>query len=89
MAARSTVRNRLAKPLPETWRRWLAEQGVPKRKYTAIARLTLVGGRVVEDVVLEEGWVVGVGRERVAGVFEQRLDFDPRLIEAIEILQSA
>jgi len=87
MAHRSAIRNRLAKPLPDAWRRWLVERGVPKRKYTAVCRLTLVGGRVVEEAIIEEGWVIALDRGRLAGVFEQRIDFDPRTIESIELLQ--
>jgi len=84
---RSAVRNRLAKPLPEEWRRWLVERGVPKRKYTAVCRATIVGGRVVEHLILEEGWVIALDKGHLAGSFEQRIDFDPRQIETLEIVQ--
>jgi hypothetical protein len=87
MHSKIAPRNRLAKVLPESWRRVLVERGVPKRKYTAVVRATLVGGRVIEDLIVEQGWIVAIGREGVAGTFEQRIDFDPRLIEAMEILQ--
>jgi hypothetical protein len=85
----SPIRNRLAKPLPEVWRRFLIEQGVPKRKYTAICRITLADGRIVEKAIIEEGWVVALDAEHLAGTFEQRIDFDPRMIESIEVLQWA
>lgn len=85
--ARSPVRNRLAKPLPDEWRRWLVEQGVPKRKYTAVCRATLADGRVIDPLVVEEGWVIATDRDHFAGTFEQRLDFDPRQITDLQILQ--
>jgi len=87
MGSRGEVRNRLAKPLPEEWRRFLVERGVPKRKYTAVLRVTLVGGRVIDELIVEEGWVVALDRSGVAGKIEQRIDFDPRMIEAVEIMQ--
>ncbi len=87
MSARSAVRNRLAKPLPESWRSYLIERGVPKRKYTAVCRATLADGRVIENLILEEGWVIALDKSHLAGTFEQRIDFDPRTIVAIELLQ--
>ena len=63
------------------------ERGVPKRKYTAVVRVMLVGGRVIEELIVEEGWVVALDRSGVAGKIEQRIDFDPRMIETIEIVQ--
>ncbi len=89
MHSKTPPRNRLAKMLPEQWRKVFVERGVPKRKYTAVVRMTLSGGRVIEDVIVEQGWIVSVGRQGLAGKFEQRIDFDPRLIETIEILQVA
>ena len=65
----------------------LVERGVPKRKYTAVVRAELVGGRVVEDMIIEEGWIIATSRDHLAGVFEQRIDFDPRQITGIEIKQ--
>ena len=87
MHSKIPPRNRLAKVLPEEWRRWLVSQGVPKRKYTAVLRATLVSGRVIEDLIVEEGWIVAIGRSGLGGTFEQRIDFDPRQITAIEIVQ--
>ena len=29
--------------------------GVPKRKYTAVCRATLAGGRVIEELIVEAG----------------------------------
>jgi hypothetical protein len=73
--------------LPEEWRRLLVEQGVPKRKYTAVVRAELVGGRVIEDLIIEQGWIIATSRDHLAGTFEQRIDFDPRQISAVEIKQ--
>jgi hypothetical protein len=68
-------------------RKLLVSHGVPKRKYTAVLRATLVGGRVVEDLIVEEGWIVATSREGLGGTFEQRIDFDPRQITDVEIKQ--
>ena len=87
MHSRTPPRNRLAKPLPAEWRTLLVERGVPKRKYTAVLRATLVGGRVIENLIVEEGWIVAVDRAGLAGTFEQRIDFDPRQITDVEIVQ--
>jgi hypothetical protein len=87
MASRGAVRNRLAKPLPENWRQFLIEHGVPKRKYTAVCRATLTDGRVIDQLIIEEGWVIALDKSHLAGTFEQRIDFDPREIEALEIIQ--
>jgi len=89
MAARGAIRNRLAKQLPQEWRRYLVERGVPRRKYTAVCRATLVTGRVIEELVIEEGWIIALDRSGLAGVFEQRIDFDPRQIESLQIVQVA
>jgi hypothetical protein len=87
MSSRSLPRNRLAKPLPDEWRKFLTDHGVPKRKYTAICRATLAGGRVIEELIVEEGWIIALDREGLAGVFEQRIDFEPRLIVELQLLQ--
>ena len=89
MHSKIPPRNRLAKVLPEEWRRLLVSRGVPKRKYTAVLRATLVGGRVIDDLIVEEGWIVALDRKGLAGQFEQRIDFDPRTITNIEIVQVA
>ena len=89
MHSKHPPRNRLAKPLPEQWRKLLVENGVPKRKYTAVLRVTLTDGRVIDELIVEQGWIVGLSREKLAGIFEQRIDFDPRTIETLEILQVA
>jgi hypothetical protein len=80
-------RNRLAKVLPEEWRTFLVAHGAPRRKCTAVVRAELVGGRVIEELIVEEGWIIALDRKGLAGTFEQRIDFDPRQITAIEIIQ--
>jgi len=87
MHSKAPPRNRLGKPLPEEWRKMLLEHGVPKRKYTAVLRATLVGGRVIEDMIVEQGWIIALDRNGLGGTFEQRIDFDPRTITDIEIMQ--
>jgi hypothetical protein len=87
MHSKEPPRNRLAKVLPEEWRKLLVSCGVPKRKYTAVLRATLVGGRVIEDLIVEEGWIIATSRKGLGGTFEQRIDFDPRQITDIEIKQ--
>jgi hypothetical protein len=87
MHSKTPPRNRLAKVLPEEWRKRLVASGVPKRKYTAVLRATLVGGRVIEEMIVEEGWIVALDREGLVGHRERRIDFDPRTITEIEILQ--
>jgi hypothetical protein len=89
MPPKTPPRNRLAKPLPEEWRQFLVARGVPKRKYTAVCRATLAGGRVVEHLIVEEGWIVALDRSGLSGQFEQRIDFDPRTITDLQILQVA
>jgi hypothetical protein len=87
MHSKDPPRNRLAKPLPEEFRKQLIAAGVPKRKYTAVLRATLVGGRIIEDLIVEQGWIVALDRKGLGGIFEQRIDFDPRTIESVEIVQ--
>ena len=87
MHSKTPPRNRLAKVLPDTWRTLLVSRGVPKRKYTAVLRATLTDGRVVEEMIVEEGWIIALTRAGLGGTFEQRIDFDPRTITAVEILQ--
>jgi hypothetical protein len=87
MHSRAPPRNRLAKVLPDEWRRLLVAHGAPKRKYTAVCRATLVGGRVIEELIVEQGWIIALDRAGLAGTFEQRIDFDPRTITDLEIVQ--
>lgn len=86
---KSAPRNRLAKKLPEEWREFLIAQGVPKRKYTAVCRAKLADGRVLDELIVEEGWIIATGRAFLAGAFEQRIDFDPRGITSLEVIQVA
>ena len=85
--SRTPPRNRLAKVLPDEWRQLLVSRGVPKRKYTAVCKATLAGGRVIEELIIEEGWIIALSKDGLSGIFEQRIDFDPRLIVELEILQ--
>ena len=87
MHSKTPPRNRLAKVLPEEWRQFLVANRVPKRKYTAVCRATLVSGRVVEQMIIEEGWIIALDKAGLAGHFEQRIDFDPRTIADLEIVQ--
>lgn len=87
MHSKSPPRNRLAKVLPEIWRKKLVESGAPRRKYTAVVRATLADGRVIEDMIVEEGWIIALSRDGLAGTFEQRIDFQPNDIEEMEIKQ--
>jgi hypothetical protein len=85
--SRTPRRNRLAKPLPERWRQWLVKQGVPRRKYTAVVRVMLAE-LLVENVVIEEGWIIATDLDRLAADrFEQVIDFDPERIESMELVQ--
>ena len=87
MHSKERPRNRLAKVLPEEWRKLLISKGVPKRKYTAVLRATLAGGRVVEEMIVEQGWIIALDRSGMAGTFEQRIDLDPRTITDVELIQ--
>jgi hypothetical protein len=87
MHSKVPPRNRLAKPLPEEWRKHLVANGVPKRKYTAVCKVELSDGRCIEQMIVEEGWIIALDKKGLAGTFEQRIDFDPREITSLEILQ--
>lgn len=87
MHSRTPPRNRLAKVLPDEWRRYLVEQGCPKRKYTAVCRAKLVNGREFEDLIIEEGWIIALDRKGLGGTFEQRIDFHPSEIVELELKQ--
>lgn len=89
MHSRTPPRNRLAKVLPEEWRNLLVSLGVPKRKYAAVCKATLTDGRVIEEMIVEQGWIVALDRSGLAGTFECRIDFDPRTITALEVIQVA
>lgn len=87
MHSKVPPRNRLAKVLPEEWRTMLVQNGVPRRKYTAVCRATLADGRVIDDLIIEEGWIIALDRAGLGGTFEQRIDFDPRTIAAMELVE--
>ena len=82
-------RNRLAKPLPAQWREHLISLGVPKRKSIAVCRATLADGRVFETLIVQDGWIISVSREHLTGQFEERIEFDPRAIVGMELVQTA
>ena len=86
MHSKYPTRNRLAKVLPEEWRTWLVQRDVPRRKYTAICKVTLVDGRVIDELIVEEGWIIALDRTGLGGVFERRIDFDPRAIVDVELV---
>ncbi len=88
MHSKTPPRNRLAKVLPEEWRDFLISQGVPKRKYTAVCRVKLTDGRVIEQLIVEQGWIIALDKSGLGGIFEQRIDFDPRTIVDVQIVQS-
>ncbi|HTL28991.1 MAG TPA: hypothetical protein VL282_07220 [Tepidisphaeraceae bacterium] len=85
--SKTPPRNRLAKVLPEQWRRVLLEQGAPRRKYTAVCSVTLEDGRTIDELIIEEGWVIALDRNGLGGTFEQRIDFDPRTITDLKVKQ--
>lgn len=87
MHSKTPPRNRLAKPLPQQWREFLLTKGVPKRKYTAVCKVSLPAGRVIDQLIVEQGWIVALDKSGLAGQFEQRIDFDPRQIISLEVLQ--
>ncbi|HEY0009755.1 MAG TPA: hypothetical protein VGB55_13585 [Tepidisphaeraceae bacterium] len=77
----------MAKVLPEEWRKYLTDRGCPKRKYTAVCRAVLVSDRVIEDLIIEEGWVIALSRAGLGGTFEERINFDPHTIVSLELKQ--
>ena len=87
MHSKNPPRNRLAKVLPDEWRQLLLDHGVPRRKYTAVLKATLTDGRVIENLIVEQGWIIALDRNGLGGIFEQRIDFDPRTITSVEIIQ--
>lgn len=87
MHAKTPPRNRLAKVLPEPFRRQLADHGIPRRKYTALLRATLSSGEVIPELVVEEGWIVALDRSGLAGKADRPIRIDPRDIVAIEVVQ--
>ena len=89
MHSKAPPRNRLAKVLPQEWREFLVASGVPKRKYTAVVRATLVGGRVIDELIVEEGWIIALDRTGLVGNAERRIDFDPRTVTDLQIIQVA
>lgn len=85
--SKSPPRNRLAKVLPEQWREVLLQHGAPRRKYTAVCSVTLDDGRTIDELIIEEGWIIALDRNGLGGTFEQRIDFDPRTITEMKVKQ--
>jgi hypothetical protein len=42
---------------------------------------------VIDEMIVEEGWIIALDRSGLGGTFERRIDIDPRQITAIEIVQ--
>lgn len=87
MHSKVPPRNRLAKVLPEPFRLQLQAAGVPKRKYTAILKATLADGSVIEEMVIEEGWIIALDRSGLSGHVDRPISLDPRQIQSVELLQ--
>lgn len=87
MHSKTPPRNRLAKVLPDAWRQYLVDRGCPKRKYTAVCRAKLASGRMIEDLIIEQGWVIALGKAGLGGTFEERIDFHPGEIVELELKQ--
>lgn len=88
MHSKEPPRNRLAKVLPKEFREQLAAAGIPKRKYTAILRATLTDGSAVEEMIVEQGWIVALDRSGLVGNDDRHIPLDPRTIVSVEIVQS-
>ena len=87
----------------EGWRKWLyrllAMTVVPAVLLLLGELLLYLGGyghsphfflaRAVDgqEMIVEKGWIIALGREGLAGIFEQRIDFDPRLIMVVQVIQ--
>lgn len=87
MHSKEPKRNRLAKVLPAEFREQLASAGVPRRKYTAIVRATCSDGRVFSEMIVEEGWIVGLDRSALVGSEPRPIPIDPRELVSIELVQ--
>jgi hypothetical protein len=87
MHSKTPPRNRLAKVLPEPFRKQLHDAGIPKRKYTAILRATLTTGETIEEMIVEQGWIIALTREGLAGTNDTPIPLDPRTIHSVEIIQ--
>ena len=88
MHSKTPPRNRLAKVFPEEWRDFLlARRACRERKYLAVVKAELVGGRVIENLIIEQGWIIATDRNGIGGTFEQRIDFDPNQIVSLAIIQ--
>lgn len=73
--------------LPDQWRQVLLVHGAPRRKYTAVCSVVLEDGRAIDELIIEEGWIIALDRDGLGGTFEQRIDFDPRTIADLQVKQ--
>lgn len=87
MHSKAPTRNPLGKLLPAPLRQQLHDAGVPKRKYAAVLRATLSDGTIIEDLIVEEGWIIGLDRSALAGTTERKIPLNPRDISSIEVKQ--
>ena len=46
-----------------------------------------MGGRVIEDLIIEEGWVIALSKAGLGGTFEERIDFHPAEISVLDLKQ--
>jgi hypothetical protein len=42
---------------------------------------------VIEELIVEEGWIVATDKSGLVGDSERRIDFDPRQILDLQIIQ--
>jgi len=42
---------------------------------------------VIDEMIVEQGWIVALDKSGLGGTFEQRIDFDPRTITELEVKQ--
>jgi hypothetical protein len=87
MHSKAPTRNRLGKLLPREFRDQLHEAGIPRRKYAAVLRVALADGSVIEDMVVEEGWIIGLDRSALAGSMDRPIALNPRDIRSVEVKQ--
>jgi hypothetical protein len=42
---------------------------------------------VIDQLIIEEGWIIALDKSGLSGQFEQRIDFDPRTIIELQVIQ--
>lgn len=87
MHAKTPERNRLAKLLPRPFLEQLQLAGLPRKKYTAILKATLHDGTVIEEMIVEGGWIIALDRSGLAGNVDRPISLNPRDIASVELLQ--